>query len=107
MMIIKRIEYVSSSKYDPISSDFWACSNHDLSFRVDALKSPFLKGDLGGFSTPSEIPPDPPLAKGGKGKGVLRFPPSTHRVSRRMSRSSFDKLLQAARDPGIRDLVMM
>jgi hypothetical protein len=26
---------------------------------------PFVKGDLGGFSTVSEIPPDPPLGKGG------------------------------------------
>ena len=61
MMIIKRIEYVSSSKYDPISTDFWACGNHDLSFRVDSLKSPFVKGDLGGFSTASKIPPNPPF----------------------------------------------
>ena len=49
--------------------------NHGLSFTVGALKSPFEKGDLGGFSTACEIPPDPPLPKGGKGKDALRFPP--------------------------------
>jgi hypothetical protein len=55
MMIIKRREYVSCSKYDPISSVFWACSNHDLSFRVDALKSTFLKGDLEAIGQPSKV----------------------------------------------------
>ena len=29
------------------------------------LKSPFIKGDLGGFTDASKIPPDPPLEKGG------------------------------------------
>ena len=56
MMIIKRREYVSSSKYDPISSDFSACINHDSSFRVDALKSTFLKGDLEAVGQPSKVP---------------------------------------------------
>ena len=56
MMFIKRIEYVSSSKDDPRSSDLWACSNHDLSFRVDALKSPFIKGDLEAVGQPSKVP---------------------------------------------------
>jgi hypothetical protein len=107
MMIIKRIEYVSNSKYDPISTDFWACGNHDLSFSVDSLKSPFVKGDLGGFSTASEIPPYPPLPKGGKGKDALRFPFSTHRASRRVSRSSFNKRLKEVMDPGIRAFLML
>ena len=44
-------------------------------FGTVALKSPFEKGDLGGFSSAYEIPPDPPLKKGGRGTGTLRFPP--------------------------------
>ena len=79
--------------------------NHGLSFTVGALKSPFEKGDLGGFSTAYEIPPDPPLPKGGTGKGGFRFDLSTHRVSWPMCRSSFDKRLQEAMDPGIRALL--
>ena len=71
-------------------------------WRVDSLKSPFLKGDLGGFSTASEIPPDPPLPKGGTGKGALRFSPSTHRVSQLGSRSALDKRPQEVMQLGIR-----
>jgi hypothetical protein len=43
---------------------------YDLTFQpiVGALKSPFVKGDLGGFSGAYQIPPDPPLSKGGIGK---------------------------------------
>ena len=37
-------------------------------FGTVALKSPFEKGDLGGFSSAYEIPPDPPLPKGGTRK---------------------------------------
>ena len=33
-------------------------------FGTIALKSPFEKGDLGGFSSAYEIPPDPPLKRG-------------------------------------------
>ena len=74
-MSIKRREYVSGSKYDRRSSDFWGLINQDSSFRVEALKSPFLKGDLGGFSTASEIPPDPPFVKGGhRERCVMIFP---------------------------------
>ena len=76
--------------------------NHGLSFRVGVLKSPFEKGDLGGFSTAYEIPPDPPLPKGGTGKGGLRFDLSTHRVSQLVSRSALDKRLQEVMQPGIR-----
>jgi len=32
---------------------------------LDQKSPPFLKGDLGGFLGASEIPPDPPLVKGG------------------------------------------
>jgi len=63
-MIIKIREYVSIIKNQFRYSEFWACSNPDLCFRVDVLKSPFLKGDLGGFSSASEIPPTP-FSKGG------------------------------------------
>ena len=76
--------------------------NHGLSFTVGALKSPFEKGDLGGFSTACEIPPDPPLPKGGTGKDGLQFDLSTHRVSQLGSRSAFDKRLQEVMQPGIR-----
>ena len=76
--------------------------NHGLSFTVGALKSPFEKGDLGGFSTACEIPPDPPLPKGVTGKGGLRFDLSTHRVSQLGSRSALDKRLQEVMQPGIR-----
>ena len=65
-------------------------------------EGPFAKGDLGGFSTASEIPPDPPLPKGGTGKDGLQFDLSTHRVSQLGSRSAFDKRLQEVMQPGIR-----
>jgi len=71
------------------------------------LKSPFEKGDLGGFSTASEIPPYPPLPKGGKGKDALRFPFSTHRVSQLGSKSALDKRLQEVMQPGIRAFLML
>ena len=71
MMIIKRIEYVSSSKYDPISTDFWACGNHDLSFRVDSLKSPFVKGD---FQPLPKSPHTPLCQRGAREKMRYDFP---------------------------------
>ena len=40
------------------------CGSYGLVFRVGALKSPFLKGDLGGFSTACEIPPAPLCQRG-------------------------------------------
>jgi signal peptidase I len=33
--------------------------------KLDHKSPPFVKGDLGGFPTVSEIPPDPPFVKGG------------------------------------------
>ena len=43
-------------------------------FGTVALKSPFEKGDLGGFSSAYEIPPDPPLPKGGAMKVAFDSP---------------------------------
>ena len=37
------------------------------------LSPPFEKGDLGGFSNAPQIPPDPPLRKGGTGTGTLKL----------------------------------
>jgi len=46
-----------------------------ISFGAGVLKSPFVKGDLGGFSSASEIPPDLPLPKGGhRERGIMISP---------------------------------
>ena len=45
-----------------------------ISFGAGALKSPFVQGDLGGFSTATEIPPDPPLERGVEEQVLYDFP---------------------------------
>ncbi len=53
MMVIKTERYVSSSKYDPRSSDFCVCSNHDLSFKLTSRSPPLVKGDLQAVRQPN------------------------------------------------------
>jgi hypothetical protein len=65
-----------------------------ISFGVGALKSPFVKGDLGGFSSAYEIPPGPPLKKGGRGTGTVRFPPQPIGFYGMQSRSPSDRWLR-------------
>jgi len=45
-----------------------------ISFGAGALKSPFVKGDLGGFSSAYEISPDPSLKRGVEEQVLYDFP---------------------------------
>jgi hypothetical protein len=59
MMIIKRREILSSTRYGPRSIIFGAGAIMTITSEADALKSPFVKGDLGGFLGVWQIPPTP------------------------------------------------
>jgi hypothetical protein len=59
MMIIKKRGIPRSTRYGPRSIIFGAGAIMTITSEADALKSPLVKGDLGGFSDAPEIPPTP------------------------------------------------
>jgi len=68
-----------------------AVTSHENILRSRRFEVPLCKG---GFSSAYEIPPDPPLNKGGRGTGTVRFPPQPIGFHGMQSRSPSDRWLR-------------